>query len=91
MLPLQNKKLTLQTHSVIFLFCNKRSKIAKAGVNIWTTEKVGIKLQASLLSVVQAVGGGLYFATGGVGAGVSGLSAFFQFVLGSGLVFKLGK
>ena len=63
----------------------------KAGVNIWASEKVGIKMQASLLSAVQAVGGGVYFGTGGAGAGVSGFSTFYQFVLGGGLVFNLSK
>jgi hypothetical protein len=62
---------------------------AKAGVNVWVNEKVGIKLQASLLSAVQAVGGSVYFGTGGGGAGVSGFSTYYQFNLGGGLVFKL--
>lgn len=61
----------------------------KAGANIWASEKVGIKLQAGLISVVQAVGGSVYFGTGGAGAGVSGFSTFWQFSLGGGLVFKL--
>jgi hypothetical protein len=61
----------------------------KAGLNIWVNEKVGIKMQAGLLSAVQAVGGGVYFGTGGAGAGVSGFSTYYQFNLGGGLVFKL--
>jgi opacity protein-like surface antigen len=61
----------------------------KAGVNIWANEKVGIELQTSLLSAVQAVGGGVYFGTGGAGAGVSGFSTYYQFNLGGGLVFKI--
>jgi hypothetical protein len=61
----------------------------RAGVNIWASDKVGIKLQAGLLSAVQSVGGGLYFGTGGGGAGVSGYSTFYQFNLGGGLVFRL--
>jgi hypothetical protein len=63
----------------------------KAGLNIWASEKVGIKMQASLLSAVQAVGGSVYFGTGGAGAGVSGFSTFYQFVLGGGLVINLAK
>jgi hypothetical protein len=63
----------------------------KAGLNIWASEKVGIKMQASLLSAVQAVGGGVYFGTGGAGAGVTGFSSFYQFVLGGGLVINLAK
>ena len=63
----------------------------KAGLNIATSEKVAVKLQAGLLSAVQAVGGGVYFGTGGTGAGVSGYSTYYQFSLGGGLVFKPGK
>ena len=59
----------------------------KGGVNIFASEKVGFKLQMSLLSTVQAVGGGLYFGTGGAGAGVTGYSSYYQFNIGGGLVF----
>ena len=62
---------------------------ARLGTNIWASEKVGIKLQVSLLSAVQAIGGGVYFGTGGAGAGVTGFSTYYQFNLGGGLVFKL--
>lgn len=62
---------------------------AKLGVNIWASEKVGIKLQAGLLSAVQAIGGGVYFGTGGAGAGVSGFSTYYQVNFGGGLVFKI--
>lgn len=62
----------------------------KGGTHVWVSESVGIKLQAALQSVSQAVGGGLYFGTGGVGTGVSSYSSMLQFSLGSGLVFKLG-
>jgi hypothetical protein len=62
----------------------------KAGLNIWVSEKIGIKLQGGLLSAVQAVGGGLYFGTGGAGAGVSGYSTFYQFTLGGGIIVNLG-
>ena len=40
----------------------------RGGVNIWASEKVGIKLQALLLSSVESVGGSLYLGTGGAGA-----------------------
>ncbi|NTW25617.1 MAG: porin family protein [Lentimicrobium sp.] len=63
----------------------------KLGTNIWVTEKVGLKLQADLLSAVQSMGGGLYFGTGGAGAGVSTYSTMYQWGLGGGLVFKLGQ
>ena len=61
----------------------------RLGANIWATERVGLKLQAHLLSAVQAFGGGFYFGTGGVGTGVSTYSTLLQFSLGGGLVIKL--
>jgi hypothetical protein len=60
----------------------------KIGSNIWLNEKIGIKLQADLRSAVQAAGGGLYFGTGGAGAGVSSYSTIYQFGLGGGLTFR---
>lgn len=63
----------------------------KLGMNFWATEKIGLKMQAGLLSAVQAAGGGLYFGTGGAGAGVSTYSTFYQFNLGGGLTFNLSK
>jgi hypothetical protein len=62
----------------------------KGGLNFWASERVGIKLQANLMSMVQSVGGGLYFGTGGAGAGVSTYSSLLQFSIGGGLSFKLG-
>lgn len=59
----------------------------KGGVNVFANEKVGLKLQLSLLSAVQAVGGSFYFGSGGAGAGVSGFSTYYQFNIGGGLVF----
>lgn len=63
---------------------------AKMGVNIWATNKVGVKLQAALLTAVQGAGGGIYFGTGGASAGVSTYSTIMQFSLGGGLTFNLG-
>ena len=63
----------------------------KAGSNIFFSEKVGLKVQAQLLSSVQSVGGGFYFGTGGSGAGLSTYSSIMQICLGGGLVFKLGQ
>jgi len=62
---------------------------ARLGTNIWFSERVGIKLQAYILSAVQGAGGGLYIGTGGAGAGVSTYSTLYQFGLGGGLVFKI--
>jgi len=64
---------------------------AKLGVNIWATERVGVKVQTGLVSAVQGAGGGLYFGTGGVGAGVSTYSSFYQFYIGGGLTFNMSK
>ena len=61
----------------------------KLGTNIWINEKIGLKLQADLLSAVQSAGGGLYFGTGGAGAGVSTYSTMYQWGLGGGLTFKI--
>jgi hypothetical protein len=64
---------------------------ARLGVNIWVSEKVGLKLQTQLLSAVQGFGGGLSLGTGGAGAGVSTYSTLLQFGLGGGLCFKIDQ
>jgi hypothetical protein len=72
---------------------NSATKFAwglKLGANIWASEKMAIKLQGQLMSAVQGAGGGLYFGTGGAGAGVSTYSSMLQFGLGGGLTFALG-
>ncbi|MCA6074464.1 outer membrane beta-barrel protein [Fulvivirga sedimenti] len=61
----------------------------RGGTNIWLADRVAIRIEASLLSAVQAVGGGLYFGTGGVGAGLSTYSSMYQFGFDGGLVFRL--
>jgi hypothetical protein len=63
----------------------------RGGAIIWASERVGLKLQAQLQSSVQSVGGGVYFGTGGAGAGVSSYSSLLQFGLGGGLVFNFPK
>jgi len=63
----------------------------KGGTNIWLSDKVGLKIQAELLSAVQSAGGGLYFGTGGVGAGVSTYSTMYQFGIGGGITIKTGQ
>ena len=71
---------------------NQATKFAwgiKLGTNIWVSEKVGIKLQADLLSATQSAGGSLYFGTGGGGAGVGLYSTMYQWGLGGGLTFKI--
>lgn len=63
----------------------------RGGSNFWISEKVGLKVQASLMSAVQGAGGGLYFGTGGAGAGVSTYSTMFQFGFDGGLVFRFPR
>lgn len=62
---------------------------ARLGTNIWLSGRVGLKLQAYVVSAVQGAGGGLYVGTGGVGAGVSTYSTLYQFGLGGGVVIKV--
>jgi hypothetical protein len=72
---------------------NSATKFAwglRLGANIWASERMAIKLQGQLMSAVQGAGGGLYFGTGGAGAGVSTYSSMLQFGLGGGLTFALG-
>jgi hypothetical protein len=54
----------------------------RGGVLLNASEKIGIKLSASLLSAVQGAGAGVYLGTGGAGAGVSTYSSMYQFALG---------
>ncbi|WP_224483235.1 hypothetical protein [Robertkochia aurantiaca] len=61
----------------------------RGGANLWLNPYIAIKLQASLVSVVQAVGGGLYFGTGGAGLSFDSYSTIYQFGLGGGLVFRI--
>ncbi len=62
---------------------------AKLGGIYWMSDYVGIKLQAQLLSAVQAAGGGFYFSAYGPQTGVTTYSTIYQFSLGGGLVFSL--
>ncbi len=61
----------------------------KGGLTFWASERAGIMVHAQLLSAVQGFGGGLYFGTGGAGAGVSTYSTLYQFGFGGGLAIKL--
>lgn len=64
---------------------------AKLGCNIWASDRFGLKVQAQLLSIAQGAGGGLYFGTGGVGAGVSTYSTIYQFGFTGGIAIKMGQ
>lgn len=63
----------------------------KLGSNFWLSDNIGIKLQSQLLSAAQAVGGGVYFGTGGTSVGLNSYSSFWQFALAGGIVIKLNK
>jgi hypothetical protein len=63
----------------------------RMGMNVWASEKFAVKLQAQLISAVQAAGGGAYFGTGGSGVAVTSYSTIYQFSLGGGLAFKMGN
>ena len=62
----------------------------KLGLNIYASPKFAIKLQTGIQSAVQAIGGSLYFGTGGGGAGASTYSSMLQFGIGGGIVVPLG-
>lgn len=62
----------------------------RGGVNLWISDAVAFRVQATLISVVEAVGGGIYIGTGGISTNVSTYSTIYQFALGGGLVFKMG-
>lgn len=63
----------------------------RGGSNFWFSEKAGVRIQASLMSAVQGAGGGLYFGTGGAGAGVSTYSTMYQFGFDGGIVFRFPR
>ena len=73
---------------------NSATKFAwglRLGGNIWANEKFGLKIEGKMLSAAQGAGGGFYFGTGGVGAGLSTYSTIYQFSIGGGLSIKVGK
>ena len=65
---------------------------AKGGTNIWlgSKGKVALKLQAQLVSGSAATGGG-YFWTYWGPVYANTYTSLYQFGLGGGLTFKLGK
>jgi hypothetical protein len=63
---------------------------ARLGTDIWLTPKIGLKLQAQILSATRASGGDLYYGYWGPVA-VPDYSTLWQFGLGGGLAFKMGK
>jgi len=62
----------------------------RLGVNIWASEKFGIKLMSTLLSASKATGGDVFYGYWGP-VYLNTYSTLWQFGLGGGLTFKLGK
>jgi hypothetical protein len=62
----------------------------RLGLNLWASQKVGIKLQAQILSSAKATGGDTYWGYWGP-VYLSTYTAIWQFGLGGGLTFRLGK
>lgn len=61
----------------------------RGGANFWIADNVAIRIQASLMSAVQSIGGSFYFGTGGSGAGVGTYSSIYQFGFDGGLVVRI--
>ena len=62
----------------------------RIGTTIWTSSRLGIKLQALLLSSAKATGGETYFSWYGP-IYLSTYSTLWQFSLGGGLTYRLGN
>ncbi len=63
----------------------------KAGTNIWLTRRIGIKLEANLISAVKAASNGFYFKNDIAGIGLTSYKTILQPGLGGGLTYKIGK
>lgn len=62
----------------------------RIGSNIWFSPKLGLKLQAMILSASRATGGDYYWSWYGP-IYLTSYSTLWQFSLGGGLTLKLGK
>jgi hypothetical protein len=63
---------------------------AKLGADIWASPKVALRLQTQILSSARATGGSVYYGYWGPYA-IPTYVSLWQFSLGGGLVFRLGK
>lgn len=63
----------------------------KAGTNIWVTKRLGIKLEANLISAVKAASNGFCFNNDVAGASLTSYKTIFQPGVGGGLTYKIGK
>lgn len=62
----------------------------RLGCNIWASDKIGLKLQTMILSAVNATGGDIYYGYWGP-VTYPTYSVLWQFSVGGGLTFRLGK
>ena len=62
----------------------------RIGTNIWVSSRLGIKLQALILSASRATGGDYYWSWYGP-IYLNTYSTLWQFSLGGGLTFKMGN
>lgn len=63
----------------------------KAGTNIWVFKKLGIKLEANLLSAVKGASNGFYFKHDIAGIDFTSYTTILQLGLGGGLTYRIGK
>jgi len=63
----------------------------KAGTNYWLTKRLGLKLEASLVSAVKGVSNGFYVKNDVEGINLSSSKTMLQFGLGGGLTYRMGK
>jgi hypothetical protein len=61
----------------------------RLGARIMASEKVSLRIHGQVFSPVQWAGGGVFFGTGGSGAGVTTGSTIWQFNLGGSLNYRL--
>ncbi|MBK9105361.1 MAG: porin family protein [Saprospiraceae bacterium] len=61
----------------------------RLGLRIAPNDKISLRVHAQILSPVQWIGGGVYFGTGGSGAGVSTGSTIWQFQFGGSVNYRI--
>jgi hypothetical protein len=63
----------------------------RLGCNVFSEGKIGLKVQAQILSSAQAMGGETYFGTYGTAVAMASYSNIYQFSLGGGITYKFGR
>jgi hypothetical protein len=61
------------------------------GLKFFLSDQMGIKLTGNMQFPITNVGAGLYFGTGGAGAGISTWSPILQFNFDGGIFFRLNR